>query len=313
MGFLWLIYQPGWNSNRIEEEILPQCWEQINHKYSERRILVGQAVGVLASHLDPTIRTSLLVSMIAQLVGDKDTGVSVTGIKSLSLVVNIIEDEDKLEQILQTSLRLLKKKEISEEVLKELDDSLMPVINMWLVKQEKYGSKVVFDLLNDIEKLAVIGNIPDEENYKKVVMSIENTEILVKKIDILKKQLPYLVFSVVNSCPIEEKGPASDFSLHPVLNTLFGSSLLSKFHYFLTYTSQDWFKPWPEYDTFLEFLSRLSEFMSSTPLHNLSILKSSSEFLADLIDLFGPAFAQNKILPYLESKISASSPILPIL
>jgi len=313
-GFLWLIYQPGWNSNRIEEEILPQCWEQINHKYSERRVLVGQAVGVLASHLDQTIRTSLLVSMIAQLVEDKDVAVSVAGIKSLSLVVNIIEDEDKLEQILQTTLLMLKKNHLSEEVFKELDDTLMPVINMWLVKQEKYGSKVMFDLLNDIEKLSVIGNnIPEEENYEKVVMSIENTEILVKKINVVKNQLPYLVFSVVNSCPIEEKSQENDLVLHPVLSSIFGSSLLSKLHYFSTHTSQDWFKPWPEYEVFMELLSRLAAFMSNIPLHNLSLLNNLSELLAFLVDLFGPLFAQSKILPFLESKISSSSSILPIL
>eukprot|EP00092_Neocalanus_flemingeri_P000947 GFUD01001010.1.p1 GENE.GFUD01001010.1~~GFUD01001010.1.p1 ORF type:complete len:1137 (+),score=328.05 GFUD01001010.1:129-3539(+) len=312
-GFLWLIYQPGWSSNRIEEEILPQCWEQINHKYSERRVLVGQAVGVLASHLDQSIRTSLLVSMIAQLVEDKDVGVAVAGIKSLALVVNLIEDDDKLEQILQTSLAMLKKNDIPEEVMKELDDSLMPVINMWLVKQEQFGCKVMYDLFNDIENLSVIGNIPEEENYEKVVLSIENTEILVKKIAVMMKQLPYLVFSVVNSCPVEEKGPETGQILHPALNSIFGSSLNSKMQFFSTYTSQDWFKPWLEYDTFMELLARLSTFLSSIPLHNLSILKHSSDLLSFLIELFGPSFAQSKILPFLESKISSTNSILSIL
>jgi len=312
-GFLWLIYQPGWSSNRIEEEILPQCWEQINHKYSERRVLVGQAVGVLASHLDQSIRTSLLVSMIAQLVEDKDVGVAVAGIKSLALVVNLIVDDDKLEQILQTTLAMLKKSHISPEVLKELEDSLMPVINMWLVKQEKYGNKVMYDLLDDINKMSVIGNIPEKENYEKVVLSIENTENLVRKIDVMKKQLPYLVFSVVNSCPVEEKGQETDIALHPSLNSIFGSSFLSKFNFFSTYTSQDWFKPWVEYETFLEYFSRLSTFLSRVPLHNLSILKNCSELLSFLIELFGPISAQSIILPFLESKISSTSSMLCIL
>jgi len=312
-GFLWLIYQPGWNSNRIEEEILPQCWEQVNHKYCERRILVGQAASVLASHLDQTIRTSLLVSMITQLVEDKDTSVSITGIKSLSLVVNIIEDEDKLDHILQTSLRMLKKNDISEEVLKELEDSLMPVIIAWLVKQEKYCSKIIFDLLHDIEKLSVIGNIPEKENYEKLALSIENTEILVKKINILKGQMPYLIFSLVDSCPVEEKDSEIDIEMHPVFINLFGSCLHSKMNSFLTYTSQDWFKPWPEYDIFLDFLSRLSSFMSCLSLQNLSILRNVSDLLAYLVALSGPIFSESKILPFLESNISSSSPILPIL
>merc|ERR1719370_375805 len=134
----------------------------------------------------------------------------------------------------------------------------MPVIIAWLVKQEKYGSKIILDLLHDIEKLSVIGNIPEEENYEKFALSIENTEILVKKIHILKGQMPYLIFSLVNSCPIEEKGSETDIELHPVLIELFGSSIHSELNNFLTYTSQDWFKPWPQYDNFMEFLSRLS-------------------------------------------------------
>lgn len=33
---------------RIEAEVLPPCWEQINHKYAERRLLVAECCAVLA-------------------------------------------------------------------------------------------------------------------------------------------------------------------------------------------------------------------------------------------------------------------------
>ncbi|KTF80199.1 hypothetical protein cypCar_00014322 [Cyprinus carpio] len=36
---------------RVEAELLPQCWEQINHKYPERRLLVAEACGALAPYL----------------------------------------------------------------------------------------------------------------------------------------------------------------------------------------------------------------------------------------------------------------------
>ena len=37
-------------SLRVESELLPQMWEQISHKYYERRLLVAEACGVLAPY-----------------------------------------------------------------------------------------------------------------------------------------------------------------------------------------------------------------------------------------------------------------------
>ena len=38
-------------SMRVETELLPQMWEQISHKYYERRLLVAEACGVLAPYI----------------------------------------------------------------------------------------------------------------------------------------------------------------------------------------------------------------------------------------------------------------------
>ena len=93
-----------------------------------------------------------------------------------------------------------------------------------------FVEKVMFDLLDDIEKLSVIKDIPEEENYDKLVISIENTEILVKKLNILKSQLPYLVYSVINSCPYEEKiSEDSEPVLHLNLKAIFGDTFDQKF------------------------------------------------------------------------------------
>jgi len=40
----------------VENEVLPQCWEQINHKYIERRLLVAEACGVLAPFVTVSIK-----------------------------------------------------------------------------------------------------------------------------------------------------------------------------------------------------------------------------------------------------------------
>ncbi|CAL9755945.1 unnamed protein product [Musa acuminata subsp. burmannicoides] len=58
---------------RTETELLPQCWEQINHKYEERRLLVAQSCGELAEFVRPEIRDSLILSIIQQLIEDSAT------------------------------------------------------------------------------------------------------------------------------------------------------------------------------------------------------------------------------------------------
>ncbi|RWR72218.1 lisH domain-containing protein [Cinnamomum micranthum f. kanehirae] len=45
---------------RTESELLPQCWEQINHQIEERRLLVAQSCGELAEFVRPEIRDSLI-------------------------------------------------------------------------------------------------------------------------------------------------------------------------------------------------------------------------------------------------------------
>ena len=38
-------------SVRLEAELLPQCWEQITHKYQERCLLVAECCGALAPYI----------------------------------------------------------------------------------------------------------------------------------------------------------------------------------------------------------------------------------------------------------------------
>jgi hypothetical protein len=35
-GLAWLCCQPGWTGHRVEEEILPHLWSQLEHKVTHR-------------------------------------------------------------------------------------------------------------------------------------------------------------------------------------------------------------------------------------------------------------------------------------
>ena len=64
-----------------------------------------QVVGLLASHVQASIRGSLLVSLLLQLVDDRDDRVAQTAARSLALLVHTLDDGDKLNQVVTDSLQ----------------------------------------------------------------------------------------------------------------------------------------------------------------------------------------------------------------
>ena len=45
---------------KVEAELLPQIWEQIGHKYYERRLLVAESCGILAPHIPVTVHSHFM-------------------------------------------------------------------------------------------------------------------------------------------------------------------------------------------------------------------------------------------------------------
>lgn len=80
---------------RTETELLPQCWEQINHMYEERRLLVAQSCGELAEFVRPEIRDSLILSIVQQLIEDSATVVREAAAHNLALLLPLFPNTDK--------------------------------------------------------------------------------------------------------------------------------------------------------------------------------------------------------------------------
>ncbi|KAM7370023.1 hypothetical protein PAMP_011309 [Pampus punctatissimus] len=71
----------------------------INHKYPERRLLVAESCGALAPYLPKEIRSSLVLSMLQQmLTEDKADMVREAVVKSLGIIMGYIDDPDKYSQ-----------------------------------------------------------------------------------------------------------------------------------------------------------------------------------------------------------------------
>uniref|UniRef100_A0A8D0C699 RAB11 binding and LisH domain, coiled-coil and HEAT repeat containing n=1 Tax=Scleropages formosus TaxID=113540 RepID=A0A8D0C699_SCLFO len=135
---------------RVEAELLPQCWEQINHKYPERRLLVAESCGVLAPYLLDTIRSSLVLSMLQQMLAeDKSDPVREAVVRSLGIIMGYINDPDKYPQGFE--LMLLSLSDPSERVVCAAHQVLIPALAAWATKMGTLQSQLLTSLLARIE------------------------------------------------------------------------------------------------------------------------------------------------------------------
>ncbi|XP_056593889.1 RAB11-binding protein RELCH homolog isoform X4 [Triplophysa dalaica] len=137
---------------RVEAELLPQCWEQINHKYPERRLLVAEACGALAPYLPKEIRSSLVLSMLQQMLAeDKADMVREAVVKSLGVIMGYIDDSDKYSQGFE--LMLLSLGDPSERVVSATHQVFIPAFAAWCTELGNLQSQLIPSLLTRIEKL----------------------------------------------------------------------------------------------------------------------------------------------------------------
>ncbi|XP_033613264.1 RAB11-binding protein RELCH isoform X4 [Fukomys damarensis] len=177
---------------RVEAELLPQCWEQINHKYPERRLLVAESCGALAPYLPKEIRSSLVLSMLQQmLMEDKADLVREAVIKSLGIIMGYIDDPDKYQQgfeLLQSALG-----DNSERVVSATHQVFLPAYAAWTTELGNLQSHLIPTLLNKIEKLLREGEHGLDEHKLHMYLSA------------LQSLIPSLFALVLQNAPFSSK------------------------------------------------------------------------------------------------------------
>ncbi|KAK5622879.1 hypothetical protein CRENBAI_023294 [Crenichthys baileyi] len=131
---------------RVEAELLPQCWEQINHKYPERRLLVAEACGALSPYLPKEIRSSLVLSMLQQMLA-----------------------EDKADMGFE--LMLLSLGDPSERVVNAVHQVFIPAFSAWTTELGTLHTALIPSLLSRIEKLLTQGEHGLDEHKLHVFLS----------------------------------------------------------------------------------------------------------------------------------------------
>ncbi|XP_062235826.1 RAB11-binding protein RELCH homolog isoform X3 [Platichthys flesus] len=155
---------------RVEAELLPQCWEQINHKYPERRLLVAESCGALAPYLPKEIRSSLVLSILQQmLTEDKADMVREAVVKSLGIIMGFIDDSDKYSQGFE--LMLLSLGDPSERVVSAVHQVFIPAFAAWTTELGTLQSALIPSLLERIEKLLMQGEHSLDEHKLHVFLS----------------------------------------------------------------------------------------------------------------------------------------------
>ncbi|XP_017283901.1 RAB11-binding protein RELCH homolog isoform X3 [Kryptolebias marmoratus] len=155
---------------RVEAELLPQCWEQINHKYPERRLLVAEACGALAPYLPKEIRSSLVLSMLQQMLAeDKADMVREAVVKSLGIIMGYIDDSDKYSQGFE--LMLLSLGDPSERVVNAVHQVFIPAFAAWTTELGTLHTSLIPSLLARIEKLLRQGEHGLDEHKLHIFLS----------------------------------------------------------------------------------------------------------------------------------------------
>lgn len=111
---------------RFENELLPQCWEQISHKFPERRMLVADACGILATYIKPALRSSLLFSMLGQLLEDRSEMVRQCVVTNLAKLLASFEDASKYAQVEEAFFACLF--DFNDLVVKLTIEQLVPAV-----------------------------------------------------------------------------------------------------------------------------------------------------------------------------------------
>uniref|UniRef100_A0A8C3T6D4 LisH domain and HEAT repeat-containing protein KIAA1468 n=1 Tax=Chelydra serpentina TaxID=8475 RepID=A0A8C3T6D4_CHESE len=177
---------------RVEAELLPQCWEQINHKYPERRLLVAESCGALAPYLPKEIRSSLVLSMLQQmLMEDKADLVREAVIKSLGIIMGYIDDPDKYQQGFELLLSALG--DPSERVVSATHQVFLPAYAAWTTELGNLQTHLIPTLLNKIEKLLREGEHGLDEHKLHMYLSA------------LQSLIPSLFSLVLQNAPFTSK------------------------------------------------------------------------------------------------------------
>ncbi|XP_046396336.1 RAB11-binding protein RELCH homolog [Ischnura elegans] len=203
----------------VEGEILPQCWEQIGHRHMERRLLVAESCSALAPYVSATVRNSLMLSMLQQmLLEETEEEVRAAVVTSIALVVAFVDDKDKYFQCEELTVTALG--DSSELVRACAMDVLLPVLAQWALMLDRLHSHLFHRFLHKLKSITTscIGKTPPGSPLGMAAAPASSSPLssgslglsgdwrAALTVRVLKSLLPHLLTWVVDAQPVWRKG-----------------------------------------------------------------------------------------------------------
>ena len=285
---------------QTEAELLPQCWEQIYHKYPERRLLVAETCGCLSPYILEKTRSSLLFSMLDQMSADKEEDVREAVAKSLAVVASFLETDDKYSQIVNLLGKLLI--DPSEKVASTTKIMLLPAVAKWSLDLKRLKT-----FLNQVVMEPIESSIYQTSSH----YAVKDQKLFISNMKNLHNLLPFIASYVITSCysnnkPEDQRRDANndfsdicsylptleDESLGNILTIMSREDANTLIDHFYTTISQEWFASWDEYNWLTgELLHRLIDLSAKLEISQPS-LHFLVSFFKDLSTMLSPSFSQ---------------------
>ena len=302
-GLFWLVHQKDWQPEKVEEEILPHLLEQINVKYFEKKILVGDCISILANHVGEAIRSSLLVSLCLQLLEVKNSEVVRAGIRSLSTLVNFIGDGDKIGKIHGIILKMIQSdSEIDAESLQDLKETILPTIYIWLSQTDQIFANIN-SVIEKIEDYVPVDEALSNNDSFHVDNALRSKESMMENISLMEDVMPFVIYQVIRTCPKVKTENIADYEQPKKLEEMFGEEFGILYKNFCAYVSPEWFKTWSEYEKLSSVLSRLIKYFSKIQPSNYPVLRKCSKLLSRIVELCGTQFSTKNLFKMLQSDL----------
>ncbi|KAJ4960017.1 hypothetical protein NE237_019927 [Protea cynaroides] len=184
---------------RTESELLPQCWEQINHIYEERRLLVAQSCGELAEFVRPEIRDSLILSIMQQLVEDPATVVREAAAHNLALLLPLFLNVDKYFKVEELMFQLVC--DPSGVVVETSLKQLVPAVINWGNKLDHILQVLLSHIVGCAERCPPVSGVEGSvESHLRVLGERErwNVDVLLR---MLTELIPFMQQKTIETCP----------------------------------------------------------------------------------------------------------------
>ncbi|KAK2986773.1 hypothetical protein RJ640_010998 [Escallonia rubra] len=265
---------------RTETELLPQCWEQINHTYEERRLLVAQSCGELAEFVRPEIRDSLILSIVQQLIEDSAMVVREAAAHNLALLLPLFPNMDKYFKVEEMMFQLVCDPSgvVVETSLKEL----VPALVKWGNKLDHILRVLLSYILSSAQRCPPLSGVKDSvESHLRVLGERErwNLDVLLR---LLTELLPFVHQKAIETCPFHSVSDSG--------GTLFSTSVLELY--------AGGRVEWPAFEWLhVDCFPNLIQLASLLPQKEDTIRYRITKFLLAVSERFGDNYLADIMLP----------------